>query len=229
MREDDECYVLGEYTPKRYIPAGVKLWEFSKTNNLINNFKREPEWKGRPDVWRYKEEAIDEIARSFSHALVGLSREMDILLFGRNVGVVFIPIAPSKTKDAPDYDSRLPDMLSKVVCPQTSWGLDDPWLNVQDLVMRRVSTTPARFRGAGERQNPSEIVAEHYLAVPTWIDIPIIAVVDDVLTEGAHYAAYRQMLSRRFPNARIIGLFIARSYRGDDHVPLENDDDDLPW
>ena len=37
-----------------------------------------------------------------------------------------------------------------------------------------------------------------------------IAVVDDVLTTGAHYRAAKSLLSARFPGTRIAGLFIAR-------------------
>lgn len=37
-----------------------------------------------------------------------------------------------------------------------------------------------------------------------------IAIVDDVLTVGTHYRAMHSVLSARFPNVPIFGLFIAR-------------------
>ena len=37
-----------------------------------------------------------------------------------------------------------------------------------------------------------------------------IFIVDDVLTTGCHYKAVKQVLQRRFPDATIRGLFVAR-------------------
>jgi predicted amidophosphoribosyltransferase len=37
-----------------------------------------------------------------------------------------------------------------------------------------------------------------------------IAVVDDVLTTGAHFVAVSNILRREFPSTSIVGLFIAR-------------------
>jgi adenine/guanine phosphoribosyltransferase-like PRPP-binding protein len=37
-----------------------------------------------------------------------------------------------------------------------------------------------------------------------------IAVVDDLITTGAHFVAVRNMLRREFPDIKIVGLFIAR-------------------
>lgn len=41
-------------------------------------------------------------------------------------------------------------------------------------------------------------------------DVQFIAIVDDVLTAGVHYRAAADMLRERYPNAVIVGLFIAR-------------------
>lgn len=38
----------------------------------------------------------------------------------------------------------------------------------------------------------------------------IIAIIDDVLTTGAHFVAVRNILRQVFPETKIIGLFIAR-------------------
>ena len=54
----------------------------------------------------------------------------------------------------------------------------------------------------------------------------LIAIVDDVLTTGAHFQAAKTLLSERFPSTRIVGLFIAR------RVPKTSDydpDEDLPF
>ena len=50
------------------------------------------------------------------------------------------------------------------------------------------------------------------LASPEPVDIGIF---DDVLTNGTHYRAIHSILSQRFPNARIVGFFIARTVHPD--------------
>ena len=37
-----------------------------------------------------------------------------------------------------------------------------------------------------------------------------IGIIDDVLTAGVHFRAMQTVLSQRFPNATIVGMFIAR-------------------
>jgi predicted amidophosphoribosyltransferase len=56
------------------------------------------------------------------------------------------------------------------------------------------------------------------LTVPPPTDIGLF---DDVLTTGAHFRAAHSVLKRAFPNARIIGLFIAR------RVPESSDVEDF--
>ena len=51
----------------------------------------------------------------------------------------------------------------------------------------------------------------------------IIAVVDDILTTGAHFRAAKSVLSARFPGVAIIGLFIAR--RAPNTAAIEDFDD----
>ena len=38
----------------------------------------------------------------------------------------------------------------------------------------------------------------------------IVAVVDDLVTTGAHFVAMRTILRREFPDTRIVGVLIAR-------------------
>ena len=53
---------------------------------------------------------------------------------------------------------------------------------------------------------PDETVDEA-LTIP---EPAFIAIVDDVLTTGAHFRAASEVLTARFPAVRIVGLFIAR-------------------
>ena len=50
----------------------------------------------------------------------------------------------------------------------------------------------------------------------------IVAFIDDLLTTGAHFRAAKSVVSTRFPDVAIIGLFIAR--RAPDTADLEDFD-----
>ena len=61
------------------------------------------------------------------------------------------------------------------------------------------------------RLTPSEI-ADVYKFIKI-LDRPIpelIAIVDDVLTTGAHYKAMKDILVIQYPKAKVIGLFLTR-------------------
>ena len=63
--------------------------------------------------------------------------------------------------------------------------------------------------GAGEYP-PHPVALLYYEG---WWDLaasPSVAVVDDLLTTGAHFRAVATVLSARFPDIDVVGLFIAR-------------------
>ena len=49
-----------------------------------------------------------------------------------------------------------------------------------------------------------------------------IGIVDDVLTAGTHYRAMHLLLSQRFPDVPIIGLFVARRVFPHDQADLDD-------
>ena len=51
----DKCFYHGEYTPRRG-------FNYSETNNLILNLKKDMSRKETPE-WRYKEEAIEKCTK----------------------------------------------------------------------------------------------------------------------------------------------------------------------
>ena len=214
LSKDDECYYLGEYTPGWLTPGPA--WTYSPTNNVISNFKRSVEWREeRPDVWAYKQQAIREVARSFSCGLWGLCIQQS---FDQ---VACVPTPTHHRKDDPDYDSRLVDMLKIVVsnfndARSASTKFRHPRIGIREWVQRLDHSQPAH---KGNRLSPSELIPYHRVAVPQGTRSPrIIAIVDDVITEGAHYVAMRNLLSDKFPTTRIIGLFAARTVWIDDSM-----------
>lgn len=192
LSDEDRCYFLGEY-------AAGRGYSYSQTNNLISNFKKPMDRRGKPE-WKYKEDAIDTIAAAFRRAVVPIPPE----------GHAFVPMPPSKALDDPLYDDRLVRML-RIARHSRAW-------NVLELLVQDESTIAAHERPTGERPRPPEI-AERYRIKETGSTLrpKRIAIVDDILTTGAHYSAAKLVLASRFPRASFLGLFIAR--RVPDHDP----------
>lgn len=184
LTEGDACYCIGEY-------AVHEDTRYSRTNNLIWNFKKNMDRRGKPDWW-YKEQAIQQIA-----ATIGAAVGPDAL-----DRLTFVPIPPSKAKDDPLHDDRLARML-RATRPNRP-------PDVRELVVQTLST------GAAHEDElpriPREI--EKVYRIDDTLITPkpkTIAIVDDILTTGAHFRAAKSILSTRFPNTPILGLFVARS------------------
>jgi len=65
------------------------------------------------------------------------------------------------------------------------------------------------------RQNPNQIYENYVIEGELVRPLPnAIAVVDDVITTGAHFKAAQRILSENFPGVKIYGLFLARRVPG---------------
>lgn len=180
---EDKCYYIGEYTSR----AGYVC---SKTNNIVQNFKKPVDRKGLSEYY-YKGTAISEIASTF-RALINDKWIKEATL---------VPIPPSKAKNDPLYDDRLVQLLHKM-CQ----GLN---ADIRELVLQRESLPAAHE--SSNRHSPDDLLEQYYIddesAEPTPL---VVGLFDDVLTTGAHYTAAKRLLSVRFPDISIIGLFYAR-------------------
>jgi len=195
LTADDVCYFIGEYTARRG-------YAYSPTNHLIFNFKKPVDRRGRPE-WRYKKQAIRAAARAFRHALH--PEALDRL--------TFVPIPPSKARGDPLYDDRLTRMLRNI--------RPAPLLDIRELVVQTQSTEAAHGRDV--RPRPEEIASLYRLDEALTKPMPrIVALVDDLLTTGAHFRAAKSVVSAQFPDVALIGLFIAR--RAPDTTDLEDFD-----
>ena len=194
LTTDDLCYYIGEYTARQG-------YTYSHTNSLILNFKKPVDRRERPE-WRYKLAAIQEAADAFRR---GMSTEaLDRL--------TFIPIPPSKARDDPKYDDRLTQMLKAI--------RRQPALDIRELIVQTESAKAAHDRE--ERPRPRQIEALYKVDETLSVPAPnAIAVVDDLLTTGAHFKAAQSVLVAQFPGIPVIGLFIAR------RVPNTAELDDL--
>ena len=182
IRPEDECYHLGEYMSRQGY-AGA-------TNDLIQNLKKPMERRGRPE-WKWKAWAIDKCSQMLQDSF-GAS--------GFGAGTV-IPVPPSKVKADPAYDDRLSQVLQKASAPFNA--------DVRELIFQ------AENLGAfhdGERVSIQELLDNYR------IDQALLAplrngtafVFDDVLTNGTHYRAMKGKILETYPQARVIGIFMAR-------------------
>lgn len=185
LSENDHCYFFLEYTPN-------KGYRFSNTNQLITNLKKKPSGKHKPD-YRYKAKAIGECSALLRGALD--SRWL--------AEAVMVPVPGSKASDHPDFDTRM-----ELICQGVRPGVAGA---VRSLVRQTASTEAFHH---GSRANPHELAGRYEVVESLCRPEPRrIVIVDDVLTTGSHYCAMRDVLSVRFPEAAIVGVFIARVVR----------------
>jgi hypothetical protein len=181
LNATDECYFSGEYT------AG-QGYAYSATNQLILNLKKKMERRGLPD-WGYKAKAIREAAADLR----------DSLLPEFLSSATFVPIPPSKVIGDPEYDDRMTQVVE----------LLGENVDARELVYQMESTPEAHM--AETRPGPTVLYNNYQIQDTRIPPTPSqIAVVDDVLTTGAHFKAMKRILQESFPGLPVIGLFLAR-------------------
>ena len=183
LRRTDVCRYLGAYT------AG-KGFAYSATNGLILDFKMAVPPGGERQR-RYKEDAMAAAATALRRALQASVPD----------GAVFVPVPPSQAKGDEGYDDRLVRLL-RAVRPERP-------LDVRELIVQTRSVAPTHLRSARLRASDIEAMyrIDEALAAP---EAGLVVVVDDLLTSGAHFRAAQRVLSRRFPDIDVAGLFLAR-------------------
>ena len=183
LTAEDNCFYLGEYSAR----AG---FSFSTTNDLIQNLKKPMDRKDRPE-WKWKQKAIDRWAEMLRQVLTD----------GWLKDVTLVPVPPSKTKDHPEYDDRLLQILQKLGAGQN--------LDIRELVVMKESIDPAHLRE--DRRSVRELIEKMDLDDELMKPPPsAIFIFDDVLTTGAHFKAVESVLRSKFPDVFVAGLFLAR-------------------
>lgn len=185
LRPDDECYFLFEYT------SGLD-YSFSATNSLISNLKKKPTQSGKHG-YHYKARAVGESSRYLAGAINPEWLKT----------ATIVPVPCSKAIGHPDYDDRM-TRICRGVRPA-------PPLDVRELVVQSESLTSAHEAEEGQRPTVEELLRIYRTNEALSVPVPTaIGIFDDVLTAGVHYRAMHTVLSQRFPNVPIIGVFIAR-------------------
>lgn len=157
-------------------------------NQLIFNLKKGPDKRGSPE-WEYKLRAVKQFASE--------------LTFSKPNTIAFIP--SSKTRTDPQYDPRF-DLLGEELTKLY------PLIAIEEPIVVRESREATHFQ-TGQRRR-----VEDYLSNYQWVGFKKVpegrlVVIDDVLTSGAHFKAYKILVNQHHPDIEVFGLFwaIARS------------------
>ena len=159
---------------------------------MILNFKKSTDRQDKHSEWKYKERAIDECAEAFAAALKAFETD----------AITFVTVPPSKIESNPLYDDRLESMLERT---REIIGI----LDIRTLIKQTENLQPSHESEI--RPKPSEIAKLYDCMNDSSAPRPKqIAIVDDVLTTGAHFKAMESILSDQYPGVKLIGLFLAR-------------------
>lgn len=168
-------------------------FEFSQTNQLIVNLKKSPQ--APSNQLYYKQNAIKQFARE----VIALLRDQ----LDPTQSLTLVPIPPSKTRSHPEYDDRVEQVAQTVA---------QALPNVTNLPLLDLTADMESYHGRSDRRDPDQLY-EQLQVQPTLIDrcSGMIALLDDVLTSGAHFTAARRRILEACPAASVIGLFWAKS------------------
>jgi hypothetical protein len=194
LSEDDECHFIMEWTKGGGYSA-------SPTNQFIANLKIPASEHGRYR-YQYKLQAINRAAQILAETLNPAWLQ----------AVTLVPVPPSACKEDEAHDDRMLQVLRAL-------GNRVPGLDIRELVIQRESTTPTHLRG--DQRLTVEELLELY-AIDERLTDPqpgTIAVMDDILTAGAHFKAMKQILQGRFTLSPVVGIFLARRIFPPDERP----------
>jgi len=187
--ESDNCFFFAEYTSK-------KIYNFSKTNQLIHNLKKSPE-KKNTDEWEYKLKAIKTCGKLLSNVF----SNKDISKY------VFVPIPPSKCKTDPLFDNRLVQILEFA----NKQELTSNKFNIIELILQENSIPSFHNINNDTRPDPLSLMAQYKIDQSILDFKPKKFIIfDDLITTGCHFKAVKWMLQEAYPDAKIFGVFIAR-------------------
>jgi hypothetical protein len=193
---DDDCYFMWERI------SGASYLE-SATNQLIANLQIPMSQRdANPWRFRYKAQAVRYAAQALSALIPGDWR----------ADGCFVPIPPSRIKEDPDHDPRVLAVLH---------GANPALADIRELVLLRENA-----ESKGKNVSPHERAANYEIDEDQTDPEPEhIIIFDDVLAGASHFKAMKMVLSDRFPDAIVTGLFLARSIRPNQDLIIPVDDE----
>jgi len=181
---EDECYFLGTYTSNEGFNSS------NSNNSLILNLKKKPSTSALPG-YHYKQKAINQIASYINNIFDDQALSQ----------ITFIPIPPSKIPGHVDYDDRMLRVLQK--------AFDKRGADIRELVTQ----VNSRECSHESEIRPSISDLENNLQINTSLEKSLkntIILFDDIITSGTHFKAIKNVLSERYPDKKIIGVFVCR-------------------
>jgi len=193
ISQEDVRYILEDdqiYYAREYISG--RKYDASEANNLIQNVKKPVERKALPE-WRHKLLAIAKFAGEISRLLKD------------NKEYVFAAIPTSKCKSDPEYDSRLEDTLTALKRKKNN-------IIIQEPISANQTMLPVHLGGTRD----PETIYRNQLWNGFNVETDHIILIDDVLTWGSHFKAYKRMILEHYPEMEIIGIFWAKTIWDDE-------------
>lgn len=184
ITKDDNCYYFMEKESEGYTK--------SSANNLINNFKKPVDRRGRPE-WTYKENAIKVFID-------------DLCIINFVKPYTIIPAPTSKPRGHQDWDNRLDEVTKGL-------GERNSHLNIEKALDTSEVLTPAHLNGS---RDIDFIKSKTVWNGITNLESDTVILIDDVLTTGAHFKAWKEFIMENDPRVKnVIGLFWALHVWGD--------------
>jgi hypothetical protein len=172
-------------------------FKYSESNQLILNLKiSKSEVQRNPQRKPHKQRAINQFAKEVTALLKQVESGDPLFL---------IPIPPSKMPSDPEYDDRM-ELVAK--------RITDELENVQYFPVLSMSQSMESYHSGSDARNPEQLfqmlkLDENLLS--KYDGHSIIALIDDVLTSGAHFTAATRRLEGCFTNVQVIGIFWAKA------------------
>lgn len=155
--------------------------------------------QNQPMRYRYKLEAINKFSAEAVNFLNTYRRS------NPSLSLTLVPIPPSKSRSDPEYDDRMEQVANKIA------GLLD-WVVCLPILSMNKSMESYHSRSGG--RNPDEIydlLEFNENLTNLYQENSVIALIDDVLTSGAHFEASRRCIQEYFPHVIVIGIFWAKA------------------
>jgi len=180
LDENDECFYFMEHQSGGYTA--------SPSNNKISNFKK-PISAKNTSQWRWKEKAISQFIDDLKS--IGLNPKDT---------VVIVPGATSKPRKSRDFDNRIDQVVE-------GFSEGNEMFRVEYLIEAKVTVVPSSHGGSRDKEDIKSNTQWNGFKgkVPE-----TIIIVDDVLTTGSHFKAWKEIVQENAPEVkRIIGFFWA--------------------
>ena len=193
LKKNDYCVYAREYKTHTDYRAG-------ETNSLIVNFKKSPSVKNT-NQWKHR-----------NNAIVRFRLELEYLFSPVTSDITVTAIPSSKRKDDPEYDNRFEDLFKECQNIYPS-KLYRNTLNVEWPVEIKNTVPPSHT--LKNRPSPAEIKANYIWKGFKGEPPRKLYVIDDIITQGAHFRAISDFLRDNQYEGQIVGVFWAKAINVD--------------